>query len=103
MDESYNLMYPANAKHVDGASTEVLELTHDHWHQFPPQHPMVSHVVGIAYIILSAINLFGNGSVIYIFLKVIKIVMMVDFNCCVDVGAETEDTIKHVCCKPCFL
>ena len=70
MDENYNLVYPASARHLDGADAEVMKVVDEHWTTFPPQHPLISHVVGFAYIILWFINFFGNGSVIYIFLKV---------------------------------
>jgi hypothetical protein len=34
------------------------------------QHPMIRHVAGFAYWILFLISFFGNGAVIFIFLKV---------------------------------
>ena len=47
-----------------------MEVIHDHWGSFPPQHPLVASIVGISFFVLWMINLFGNGSVCYIFLKV---------------------------------
>ena len=70
MDAHYNLVYPKGATHLDGVDKEALEVIDDHWGQFPPQHPLINHVVGIAYIFLWLVNFFGNGSVCYIFLKV---------------------------------
>ena len=70
MDAYYNLVYPKGSTHLDGIDKDAMEVIDDHWGQFPPQHPLVGHIVGIAYIILWMINLFGNGSVCYIFIKV---------------------------------
>ena len=56
--------------HLDGVDNEILEITDPHWGTFPPQHPLAGHLVAIAYAVLWAINFFGNGVVIYIFLKV---------------------------------
>ena len=54
----------------DGVDKDLMDLIDDHWGTFPPQHPLVNHIVGIAYFILCIINYVGNGSVVYIFLKV---------------------------------
>ena len=73
MDAKYNLVYPEGATHLDGIPEDVLEFVHPHWGKFPPQHPLVVHIVGIAFFFLWIMNFFGNGSVIYVFLKVIYI------------------------------
>ena len=70
MDSKYQLVYPEGATHLDGIPEDVLEFIHPHWGKFPPQHPLVVHIVGIAFFFLWVMNLFGNGSVIYVFLKV---------------------------------
>ena len=70
MDAKYNLVYPEGATHLDGIPEDVLEFVHPHWGKFPPQHPLVVHIVGIAFFFLWVICFFGNGSVIYVFLKV---------------------------------
>ena len=70
MDAKYNLVYPEGATHLDGIPEDVLEFIHPHWGKFPPQHPLVVHVVGIAFFFLWLLSFFGNGSVIYVFLKV---------------------------------
>ena len=72
MDSKYNLVYPEGATHLDGIPEDVLEFIHPHWGKFPPQHPLVVHVVGIAFFFLWLLSFFGNGSVIYVFLKVRK-------------------------------
>ena len=70
MDAKYNLVYPEGATHLDGIPEDVLEFIHPHWGNFPPQHPLVVHIVSIAFFFLWVINFFGNGCVIYAFLKV---------------------------------
>ena len=70
MDPHYNLVYPKGATHLDGIDKETMEVIDEHWGQFPPQHPLINHIVGICFLFLWLINLFGNGSVCYIFLKV---------------------------------
>jgi len=70
MDRHYNLVYPKGSTHLDGVDKDLMDLIDDHWGKFPPQHPLVNHIVGIAYFILCIINYVGNGSVVYIFLKV---------------------------------
>jgi len=70
MDAHYNLVYPKGATHLDGVDREAMEVIHEHWGSFPPQHPLINHVVGICFFFLWIVNFFGNGSVCYIFLKV---------------------------------
>lgn len=69
MDSQYNLIYPEGSTHLDGIPDESLVFIDEHWRTFPPQHPLINHVVGICFGILWLLNLFGNGCVIYIFLK----------------------------------
>ena len=70
MDSNYQLVYPEGATHLDGIPKEVLDFIHPHWGNFPPQHPLIVNVVGIAFFFLWFLSFFGNGSVIYVFLKV---------------------------------
>ena len=72
MDAHYNLVYPKGATHLDGIDKDTMEVIDEHWGSFPPQHPLINHIVGICFFFLWCINLFGNGSVCYIFLKVRK-------------------------------
>eukprot|EP00090_Calanus_glacialis_P025627 TRINITY_DN4013_c0_g1_i1.p1 TRINITY_DN4013_c0_g1~~TRINITY_DN4013_c0_g1_i1.p1 ORF type:complete len:376 (-),score=62.87 TRINITY_DN4013_c0_g1_i1:194-1321(-) len=69
MDAHYNLVYPKGATHLDGIPKDTLAIIHEHWGTFPPQHPLILHVVGICFFFLWLVNFFGNGCVIYIFLK----------------------------------
>jgi len=69
MDENYNLIYKDGASHFDGIPKELMEVMDPHWGTFPPQHPLLLHMFGIAFLFLWCISAFGNGLVIYIFLK----------------------------------
>ena len=81
MDPHYNLVYPKGATHLDGIDKETMEVIDEHWGQFPPQHPLINHIVGICFLFLWLINLFGNGSVCYIFLKVYNNIFPLYQNC----------------------
>ena len=48
---------------------DLKEVVSDHWAKFPPQHPLITHIFGILFFVLWVVNFFGNGLVIYIFLK----------------------------------
>lgn len=70
MDSQLHLVYPKGATHLDGIPKETLDIIHEHWGTYPPQHPLILHVVGICFFFLWVVNFFGNGCVIYIFMKV---------------------------------
>ena len=70
MDSNYNLVYPEGSTHLTGIPKDVLAFVDPHWGKFPPQHPLIVHVVAIAFCFLFMINVIGNGCVIYIFMKV---------------------------------
>ncbi|XP_059094298.1 compound eye opsin BCRH2-like [Tigriopus californicus] len=69
LDQSYTLHYPPGTKHTDGASEDVLAITHEHWTQYPPVHPFIQHTFGLLFFVLWFISVTGNGLVIFIFLK----------------------------------
>ena len=54
---------------MDNFPEELREVVHDHWTQFPPQHPLVVDMFGLFFLFLTFICLFGNGLVIYVFLS----------------------------------
>jgi hypothetical protein len=56
---TYFLLVTAGASMVDGLP--------DIWKKFPPQHPLIIHVVALIYILLWIVNTVGNWLVIYIF------------------------------------
>ena len=53
---------------MDGFPEDLREVAHDHWGNFPPQHPLISDLFGIAFFFLWLVSFFGNGCVIYVFL-----------------------------------
>ena len=70
LDENYGLYYEPGTTMVDGAPEEVLAMSDEHWHQFPPNHPLIQHFFGLCFFLLWMVSFIGNGCVIYIFLKV---------------------------------
>ena len=69
MDTNYKLHYPPGASHMDNFPEELREVVHEHWTQFPPQHPLVVDMFGLFFLFLTFVCLFGNGLVIYVFLS----------------------------------
>jgi len=69
VDSSMNLYYPKGANQLFDIPDDLKSVVSEHWAQFPPQHPLITHVFGILFFVLWVINFFGNGLVIYIFLK----------------------------------
>ncbi len=53
---------------MDGFPDSIRDVVHDHWANFPPQHPLVVDVFGLFFFVLTFVSIFGNGLVIYIFL-----------------------------------
>lgn len=70
LDDKYFLHYPPGMKLTDNLPEEVQEVVDAHWSQFPPANPLIPHFFGILFFFLWMISFFGNGCVIYIFLKV---------------------------------
>lgn len=54
---------------MDNFPEELREVVHEHWTQFPPQHPLVVDMFGLFFLFLTFVCLFGNGLVIYVFLS----------------------------------
>jgi len=69
MDSFYNLYYKDGASQLDGVPSELSEIFNPHWGTFPPQHPLLTHVVCVTYCVLWTMSFFGNLLIIYIFLK----------------------------------
>jgi len=65
--------YPAGVTIVDVVPDNIKHLIHPHWGQFPPVNPMWHSLLGVIYILLGFASFFGNGTVIYLFLKVKKL------------------------------
>jgi len=58
---------------TDVVPPEIRPLIHSHWEQFPPVNPMWHYLLGGIYIILGFASFMGNGTVIYLYLKVKKL------------------------------
>jgi len=69
MDASFNLYYPKGFNQLYDLPDDLKTVVSDHWAKFPPQHPLITHIFGILFFVLWVVNFFGNGLVIYIFLK----------------------------------
>jgi len=65
--------FPAGASITDVVPAEIRPLIHSHWEQFPPVNPMWHHLLGVIYIILGFASMMGNGTVVYLYLKVKKL------------------------------
>ena len=53
---------------MDNFPEELREVVHEYWARFPPQHPLVGDMLGIAIFCLWCISFCGNLCVIFIFL-----------------------------------
>jgi len=70
LDSKYYQAYPPGMKMTDGIPEDVMAVIDPHWSQFPPANPLIPHFFGVLFFFLWTISFFGNGCVIYIFLKV---------------------------------
>jgi len=61
--------YPEGVKVTDLVPEQIRHMIHPHWDTFPPVNPMWHYVLGLIYLILGSISLFGNGMVILLFIK----------------------------------
>lgn len=61
--------YPEGVSVVDLVPDHIRPLIHEHWNSFSPVNPMWHYVLGFIYIILGFIAIFGNGLVIYLWMK----------------------------------
>jgi len=61
--------YPDGVKVTDLVPEQIRHLIHPHWDTFPPVNPMWHYLLGLIYLILGTISMFGNGMVILLFLK----------------------------------
>jgi len=65
--------YPDGVSIVDVAPAHLKHIIHPHWANYPPVNPMWHTLLGVIYIFLGIASCLGNGSVIYLFLKVKKL------------------------------
>jgi len=65
--------FPAGVTIVDVVPDAIRPLIHKHWEQFPPVNPMWHYLLGVVYIFLGTASFLGNGTVLYLFMKVKKL------------------------------
>jgi len=65
--------FPAGAKITDVVPAAIRPLVHSHWEQFPPVNPMWHYLLGVIYLFMGFASFMGNGTVIYLYLKVKKL------------------------------
>ena len=58
---------------MDGFPEELRSVVHDHWGNFPPQHPLIPDLFGVIFFFLFIVSFLGNGCVIYVFLATPKL------------------------------
>ncbi|KAI9564467.1 hypothetical protein GHT06_008206 [Daphnia sinensis] len=61
--------YPPGVSLVDTVPEDMRATIHPHWNKFPPVNPMWHYILGLSYIILGTISVFGNGLVLHLFSK----------------------------------
>jgi len=61
--------YPAGMTVVDTVPDHIKHLIHPHWANYPPVNPMWHILLGVIYIFLGLISIFGNGMVMLLFMK----------------------------------
>lgn len=64
-----NYGYASGVTLVDLVPDHFKHMVHPHWSAFPPVNPMWHYVLGIVYIFLGFIAVFGNGLVVYLYMK----------------------------------
>lgn len=68
IDASFNLHYPEGATQLDDLPDELREVVHEHWGNYPPQHPLIKDAFGLLFGMLFIVAFFGNTCVIYVFM-----------------------------------
>ncbi|KAK8381800.1 hypothetical protein O3P69_015071 [Scylla paramamosain] len=59
--------YPDGMTVVDFVPDELKPLVNQHWLNYPPVNPMWHYLLGVIYLFLGAVSIFGNGMVIYLY------------------------------------
>ncbi|KAA0204025.1 MWS opsin, partial [Hyalella azteca] len=65
--------YAPGVSVVDIVPPHMKDLIHPHWSSFPPPNPMWHYLLGIIYIVMGVLATFGNGVVIYLYMKIKKL------------------------------
>jgi len=66
---NFNFGYPEGTSLVDLVPDHIKSVVHPHWANYPPVNPMWHYVMGFVYILLGFLAVFGNGTVLYLFMK----------------------------------
>ena len=53
---------------LDDLPEDLFPVTHEHWRQFPPQHPLIKDAFGLMFGMLFIVAFAGNLCVIYVFM-----------------------------------
>lgn len=61
--------YPEGMTIVDTVPDYMKHMIHPHWNNFPPINPMWHYLLGVVYLFLGAISIFGNGMVLLLYMK----------------------------------
>ena len=61
-------MADTGATQLDDFPDELREVVHEHWGNYPPQHPLIKDAFGLLFGMLFIVAFFGNTCVIYVFL-----------------------------------
>lgn len=62
-------MFDPNARVPDTAPADMLAIIPKHWYNFPPVNPLWHYMLGMIYIVLFVVSMFGNLTALYLFLK----------------------------------
>ena len=59
-DSNFKLHFPEGTTHMTDFPEELLTVVNQHWADFDPQHPLIRHVFGISFLLLTFVNFFAN-------------------------------------------
>lgn len=65
--------YPEGVSIVDFAPPDLKHMIHPHWNNYPPVNPMWHYLLGVIYVFIGVLSFMGNGTVIYLWMKVKKL------------------------------
>ena len=54
---------------MDDFPKELMSIVHNHWANYPQQHPIIADAFGICLLILWCASFMGNGLVMFVFLR----------------------------------
>jgi len=61
--------YPDGMSVTDTVPDHMKHMIHPHWDNYPPVNPMWHYLLGVVYLFLGGISVFGNGMVLLLFMK----------------------------------